>query len=254
SCGVLLSLLASTLLGSAEQRSLGLEAADAAATRTAALTGAVHDGLGLVASARVLFEVSDGVTRAGFGQLTRALGSNISGLRAFFFLRRVEASERTTFEELREHDLEGFVIRDVLPTGASRPARDRSVYFPIDFAEPSNDLAGLDPGGDPRCRAALDEAAGFNRQAAAVGARRLGDSAGSPLVVPPVYGSINVPAEVAARRRALRGFVGILAGVGPLVEGSLAPGSASGAVDMFIFDDRDSLLYSRRETRLPLPD
>jgi signal transduction histidine kinase len=253
-CGVLLSLLAFRLLGNIDQRNLGLEAADAAATRTAALTGTIHDRLALVASARVLFEVSDSVTRAGFGELARAVGPSLTGVRALFFLRRVEASERTTFEEWREHELQGFLIRDLLPTGVSQPASDRNVYFPIDYEEPSNELAGLDPAGDPRCRAALDAAADFNRQAAAAAPGLLGEPGVSLFVVAPVYGSMNVPDEIAARRRALRGFVGILAGVRPLVEANLPPRSASGAVDMFIFDGQDSLLYSRAETRWPLPD
>jgi signal transduction histidine kinase len=248
-----LSLLAFALLQSVEQQNLSLHAAEAASTRTAALSEAIHDRLALVASARLIFDVSDEVTRAGFGELNRALASDIAGLKALFYLRRVDATERGAFEEWRERDLQGFRIRDVAPTGGLAPAADRDVYFPIDFVEPSNGFAGVDPAGDPRSRRALDAAADFNTIAGTVAARLLDDPNVSLFVVAPVYGSPNIPPEVAARRRALRGFVGILADIGPLVDTSL-PSEASGdAVDTFIFDEHDALVYSRHESAMPLP-
>jgi CHASE1-domain containing sensor protein len=173
---VVLSLLAFGLLQNVEQRNLSLQADDAAATRTAALSEAIHDRLALEASARLIFDVSDEVTRPGFGEVDHALASAVGGLKALFFLRRVEASERPTFEEWRGHDLEGFQIRDLASTGGLVPAADRDVYFPVDFVEPSNAFAGLDAAGDPRCRKALDATADFNTIAGAVApgaARRL---------------------------------------------------------------------------------
>ena len=62
SSGVVLSLLAFGMLQNVEQRNLTLQASDAVATRTAALGEAIHDRLALVASARLIFDVSDEVT------------------------------------------------------------------------------------------------------------------------------------------------------------------------------------------------
>ena len=253
SSGVVLSLLAFGMLQNVEQRNLTLQASDAVATRTAALGEAIHDRLALVASARLIFDVSDEVTRPGFGELNRALASDIVGLKALFFLRRVEPTERSSFEEWREHDLEGFRLRDVAPTGGLTPAADRDVYFPIDFAEPSNAFAGVDPAGDPRCRKVLDVATDFNEVAGVVAPGLLGDPNVSLFVVAPVYHSTSIPREVAARRRALRGFVGILADVAPLVDASLPSGASGDLVDTFIFDEHDAFVYSRHESGMPLP-
>jgi signal transduction histidine kinase len=252
-CGVVLSLLAFAMLQGVEERNVSLQAADAVSTRTAALNEAIHDRLALVASARVIFDVSDEVTRPGFGELNRALASDVVGLKALFFLRRIDASERSSFEEWREHDLQGFRIRDVAPTGGLTAAADRSVYFPIDFVEPSNAFAGLDPAGDPRCRKALDLAADFNTVRGAVAPGLLGEPDVSLFVVAPVYQSPNTSSEVAARRRALRGYVGILSDVGPLVDASLQQGFSGDEVDTFIFDEHDALVYSRHESAMPLP-
>jgi signal transduction histidine kinase len=248
-----LSLLAFALLQSVEQRNLSLQAAEAASTRTAALSQAIHDRLALVASARLIFDVSDEVSRAGFGELNRALASDIAGLQALFYLRRVDATERGAFEEWRERDLQGFRIRDVAPAGGLVPAADRDVYFPIDFVEPSNAFAGVDPAGDPRSRKALDAAADFNTITGTVAPRLLDDPNVSLFVVAPVYRSPNTPPEVAARRRALRGFVGILADIGPLVDSSLPSVASGDAVDTFIFDEHDALVYSRHESPIPVP-
>jgi signal transduction histidine kinase len=253
SAGVVLSVLAFALLQGVEERNVSLQAADAVSTRTASLNEAIHDRLALVASARLIFDVSDEVTRSSFGELNRALASDVVGLKALFFLRRIEATERSSFEEWREHDLQGFKIRDVAPGGGQAPAADRAVYFPIDFVEPSNALAGLDPGGDPRCRKALDAATDFNQIAGTVGPGLLGDPNVSLFVAAPVYRSPNVPQEVAGRRRALRGFVGILTDVGPLVDSSLPAGASEDAVDTFVFDEHDTLVYSRHESTMPLP-
>jgi signal transduction histidine kinase len=188
----------------------------------AAIYRRVKANLDAMFGARGLLLVSDSVEQDGWDGYVKSIEpkTRLEGLQSLGFAKYVRPEEREAFS--REARKEG--VRDLWP----EPDAERSAYFPLEFAAPSNEanrrMIGYDVYSDPEHRSAMDRA----RDTGTPQATRLDyvlteASSGSAadlawrkgyLVYLPVYQE-DLPAYqkgepeglVAERRRTLRGFV-----------------------------------------------
>jgi signal transduction histidine kinase len=246
--GIVLTFSAYELLENVAARNLALRAEDQASTRTAALDRALANVIAVVRSGKALFDASEDVTREEFARISQALAAGVPGLRDFCFIRRVTDDQREAFERAkRNQGLASFSIRDYAKDGTMVPAARRNEHFPIDYLEPtpSLDVFGYDLAGSPRRLAPLQAAADHNRTTSDVSRALFSDGRLGFAIVAPVYDVPDPPAEVPARRRLLRGFVGALVELAPFVDVNLPPDRTMQVVDTYILDEHDTVLYVR---------
>ncbi|AHG88026.1 CHASE domain protein [Gemmatirosa kalamazoonensis] len=214
-------MLAGTLLLTVAASSfvlMSLHASDAArfdnAVQSAAdrVSGRFDTYVALLYGARGLFAASDDVTAAEFGAYVDRLelGVHYRGVRGIGFSRRLDVGPRVDSAALAR-----AVRRDGSPATFVWPGGVRDEYHAIVYLEPrdarNRAALGYDMHTDPTRRDAMDRARDTGLPAAS-GVVRLkqeidADEQSGFLVYVPVYTGGVTPADTAARREALRGFV-----------------------------------------------
>ncbi|HKZ27719.1 MAG TPA: CHASE domain-containing protein, partial [Rubrobacteraceae bacterium] len=208
--------------------------------------------------ARALFYASDSVEMEEWGGYANGidLTERYEGMRVLGYVRRVEPDDRDEFvEELSQTFDETDLTEPEL-----RPEGERSVYFPITFVEPFDEvnqrLVGYDVYSNPGYQAVMDRArdtgeAEATRKAYVLTEAPRGSRADLALkpgfvVYLPIYSEGEPTSTVAQRRRALEGFVvGALEAEG-LLRGTLETFDPS-SMDFEVYDGEDltpkDLLY-----------
>src|SRR5918992_1000506 len=197
--------------------------------------------------ARALFYASDSVEMEAWGGYANGidLTERYEGMRVLGYARRVEPEDRDEFvEELSQTFDETDLTEPEL-----RPEGERSVYFPITFVEPFDEvnqrLVGYDVYSNPAYQAAMDQArdtgeAEATRKAYVLTEAPSGSKADLALrpgfvVYLPIYREDEPTSTVAQRRRALQGFVvGALEAEG-LLRGTLETFDPS-SIDFEVYD------------------
>ncbi|MGE5503809.1 MAG: bacteriohemerythrin [Actinomycetota bacterium] len=166
-------------------------------------------------------------TRADFRRMVEPTLTAHRFIQAFSWDPLVRQADRPAFEAaIRKDGADGFVITERDPEGRSRPAASRPEYVPITYIEPqaSNMRAvGFDLASDPVRKAALDKGRDAGRPQVTARIKlvqEVGNQYGV-LVLAPVFD--DVPGDdVAARRRALAGYVSGVFRLGDLISESAA--------------------------------
>ncbi len=203
--------------------------------------------------ARGLLLVSDPVERAEWDDYVRGIQpeNRLEGLQSLGFAKYVRSGEGEAFS--REARDEG--VRGLRPG----PDGERSAYFPLELAAPSNEanrrMINYDAYSDPAHRSAMDRARDTGRPQATRMVYVLSDAPSHSeadvtrtkgfVVYLPVYLEDKLPGTVDERRRALRGFV---VGTFRTNETFAAFGKTfRPAIDFEVYDGREaassSLLY-----------
>src|ERR671916_2201803 len=208
--------------------------------------------------ARAHFYASNSVEVEEWGGYANGidLTERYEGMRVLGYARRVEPEDRDEFvEELSQT----FDVTD-LTEPELRPEGERSVYFPMTFVEPFDDvnrrLVGYDVYSNPAYQAVMDRArdtgdAEATRKAYVLTEAPSGSKADLALkpgfvVYLPIYSEGEPTSTVAQRRRVLEGFVvGALEAEG-LLRGTLETFDPS-SMDFEVYDGEDltpkDLLY-----------
>jgi PAS domain S-box-containing protein len=159
-----------------------------------------------------LIEASPSLGRSRFRTFVGARPEGDRAPRTFGWAPRVRAREREAFERRADRAEDDRIrIRELDERGGSRPAAERDEYFPLVYAFPSVDRAGV---------VGMDLASLPGRFSAMRLARDTGGSATTPLVSPSfedgrgaghvafraVYAGGRDPRSTALRRKRLRGY------------------------------------------------
>ncbi|TAH34365.1 MAG: hypothetical protein EYC70_15580 [Planctomycetota bacterium] len=128
---------------------------------------------------RALWNASEEVTRAEFATFTAPLLTRYSSIVALQWAPRVTQGEREQFERATAAEgVEDFVIRKEGEEGELVPATPRVVHYPVLYAEPLSEEAGVlgfDLGSGPDRLSTLERAMASGEMQASVPLRRLQD-------------------------------------------------------------------------------
>ncbi|WP_114284730.1 CHASE domain-containing protein [Candidatus Halocynthiibacter alkanivorans] len=193
-------------------------------------------------SVRGLFDASDDVTRAQFGEFIESLEVD-DYIQALEWIPRVRYAERPGYEDLaREDGLSEFQLTERTSQGAIVPAGVRDEYYPVYFVEPvvGNEKAiGFDLGSSATRLAALREARSSGGEVASARitlVQETGEQFGF-LIFVPVYEGADTPTSAQDREAQLRGFGLGVYRMGDLVaSASIRGNSDTSGIEVFIFD------------------
>jgi signal transduction histidine kinase len=227
-----------------------------------AARGAIENQMGsyvdAMFGARALFYASDSVEMEEWSGYANGINltERYEGMRVLGYAKRVEPEDRDEFAEELSQTFDGMSLSEP----ELRPEGERSVYFPMTFVEPFDEvnqrLVGYDVYSNPAYQAVMDRARDTGKAEATRKAYVLteapsgsrADLALSPgfVVYLPVYSEGEPISTVAQRRRALQGFVvGSLEAEG-LLRGTLETFDPS-SIDFEVYDGEDltpkNLLY-----------
>jgi CHASE1-domain containing sensor protein len=178
----------------------------------AALAARVNDRVRALDLLAPLFAGGDEPSWREFSELPRAGLPKRGEHELFVWVPRVPAKERLTYEQSNGRSaLRSFHIREMDQNGP-RPAAPRATYHPIHLVDPpqaAEQLLGLDLASDLRVLAAFERCRDTGLPEVlgpvVVGAP---DSSGAKLLLArPLFKTTFAPAQIAERRRDLRGFV-----------------------------------------------
>ena len=179
------------------------------------------------------YDASQAVTGEELLTFARPLLAVSDGAKALEWAPRVQASERSAFENrIRQEGVAGFAIME-RRAGALQPAPQRAEYFPVLRVYPSRQnepAVGLDLASEPISREALERARDSGRPIATAPlmlAKGTGSQRGYLLLVPH-YGRGQTADRLRTRRRSLDGFAVAVIPIGNLVEAALAARPLSG--------------------------
>ena len=208
--------------------------------------------------ARAHFYASNSVEMEEWGGYANGidLTERYEGMRVMGYAKRVEPEDRDEFVEELSQTFDGAG----LPEPEVRPEDERSVYFPMTFVEPLDEingrLIGYDVYSNPAYQAVMDRARDTGEAEATRKAYVLTEAPGGSkadlalrpgfVVYLPIYSEGEPTSTVAQRRRALEGFVvGALEAEG-LLRGTLETFDPS-SIDFEVYDGEDltprNLLY-----------
>lgn len=190
-----------------------------------------------------LYHVHSPITRRNFAQFVKSDVLTQPGTQALGWVSRVSQSQRQMVEtEARAEGLSDFRFWEFSPTGEKRIAGQRSVYYPLLFAEPQNsniNLLGYELGSNATLKAALENARDLG-QLSTSGAIEIMTEIGKEVgfyVFLPVYKTDRIPITLTERRRDLVGFAIGLFIFNNLVEGVLRLPKQRTEVFLQIFDE-----------------
>jgi signal transduction histidine kinase len=178
---------------------------------------AVHDGLGTHVEAlralRALYDASEQVTADEFRAFVERPLASSRDVRAFAWLPRVAARERSAFE-LGDVNGLGHPVLERAPDGRLVPARVRADFAPVLYVEPlaGNDrVLGFDALSEPKRGAAMRRAAAVDGPMATEPVKLVQDPHARPAIVVylAIYQGGRAPADPAQRWAATRGFVAV---------------------------------------------
>jgi signal transduction histidine kinase len=208
--------------------------------------------------ARAHFYASKSVEMEEWGGYANGidLTERYEGMRVLGYAKRVEPEDRDEFVEGLSQTFDGAG----LPEPELRPEDERSVYFPMTFVEPLDEinqrLIGYDVYSNPDYQTVMDRARDTGEAEATRKAYVLTEAPGGSkadlalrpgfVVYLPIYSEGEPTSTVAQRRRALEGFVvGALEAEG-LLRGTLETFDPS-SIDFEVYDGEDltprNLLY-----------
>ncbi len=208
--------------------------------------------------ARAHFYASNSVEMEEWGGYANGidLTERYEGMRVMGYAKRVEPEDRDEFVEELSQTFDGAG----LPEPEVRPEGERSVYFPMTFVEPLDEingrLIGYDVYSNPAYQAVMDRARDTGEAEATRKAYVLTEAPGGSkadlalrpgfVVYLPIYSEGEPTGTVAQRRLALEGFVvGALEAEG-LLRGTLETFDPS-SIDFEVYDGEDltprNLLY-----------
>ena len=208
--------------------------------------------------ARAHFYASNSVEMEEWGGYANGidLTERYEGMRVLGYAKRVEPEDRDEFVEELSQTFDGAG----LPEPELRPEDERSVYFPMTFVEPLDEinqrLIGYDVYSNPDYQTVMDRARDTGEAEATRKAYVLTEAPGGSkadlalrpgfVVYLPIYSEGEPTSTVAQRRRALEGFVvGALEAEG-LLRGTLETFDPS-SIDFEVYDGEDltprNLLY-----------
>ncbi len=120
------------------------------------------------------------IERQEFTTLVDGVLERHPGFHAIAWVPRVQASERTQYEEaVRAEGFEDFHIVEMDGRGGRIPATDRIEYYPIHYVEPSEreqGMIGLDLASDPGVLDAMKAAAGTDEMLSTKPGKMLGEA------------------------------------------------------------------------------
>ena len=208
--------------------------------------------------ARAHFYASNSVEMEEWGGYANGidLTERYEGMRVLGYAKRVEPEDRDEFVEELSQTFDGAG----LPEPEVRPEGERSVYFPMTFVEPLDEinqrLIGYDVYSNPDYQTVMDRARDTGEAEATRKAYVLTEAPGGSkadlalrpgfVVYLPIYSEGEPTSTVAQRRRALEGFVvGAMEAEG-LLRGTLETFDPS-SIDFEVYDGEDltprNLLY-----------
>ncbi len=198
----------------------------------------------------------------GFREFAQGVLANNRGIRALSWNPIVRKEERAAFEaDVRRSGRRQFHITERSGTGQLRRADERAEHVVVRFIEPidgNESAVGYDVASDPTRGEALRFAKDSGRPIATAPidlVQEKGQQAGVLLFVP-VYASKPLPANLAHRRRALRGYVVGVLHMGDVVEHALGNLETNGIVFRLVDDAAPAdrrLLYESEESAVGVP-
>lgn len=194
--------------------------------------------LEVLRSIPAFFEASEDVTRAEFRAFVRHSLERYPWIYALEWIPRVSAGERAAYEAAAIRDgLAGYHFKQDAPPGPPVPATPRDEYFPLYYMEPPNVVAlGLEETALPARKHALERARDLGVTAISERLRLVQDAPDvvSVIAFHPIYHHGERGADVAARRRSLRGVAAAVLRIEPVLATALRAHMAS--LDLVVLD------------------
>ena len=160
--GVTVTLVASIVVGSHEERELRLEFNRLADRRNEAVRYSINAHLQVLEAISALYDASDLVRREQFSDFVRPLLARHRGIQALEWIPRIRDEERDTWEQaVVAEGFEDFSVTERSPDNSLVPAARRDEYFPVHYVEPLTDneaAHGFDLASNPTRLAALNQA------------------------------------------------------------------------------------------------
>lgn len=206
---------------------------------SAAIQITINEKIRILESIQHFFKASVRVERDEFAEFVKPF-LNAPSLRAYGWLPRVKDRDRKQFESnAKALGLENFRIYERNENGESVPASNRKEYYPLFYAEPSEQnlqFLGLDYASMPDRLAAMDIACKGDKPAATarIPIGPLSDKYGI-IIFLPVYRKALPSESVEERNDNLEGFVIGFIKIDELVEKALELTTIKG-LEMQIFD------------------
>jgi diguanylate cyclase (GGDEF)-like protein len=206
--GVALSIVASILAWNWEQERLSAELEKRADNLSAAIQKSINSHLEAIQTVGDFYTASsDRVEQKEFKLFAGSTLSRHPSAEALAWLPRVSNADRQAFEAETALGYSNFQIVEREPQGTTRPAAQRSEYFPVTYIEPmARNMAGFDFGSDAKLRSALEKARDTGTPAA-TGRLLLGSEPPSFAVALPLYPNSRPHNTPQTRRQNLKGFV-----------------------------------------------
>jgi signal transduction histidine kinase len=199
----------------------------------------IRDAVDSAASVAEFIRTVDSVDRRRFGQFVMPHLTRAPGLISLVWAPRVPNRDRARFEAAGRREL-GATFHIFDRGGPDRPAGQRAEYFPVYYRETNVDLdnsrvVGQDWGSTPARLDALQRARDTGRPAM-TGKVRLTREVAGVHVYWPIYRNWAPPSTVEGRREQLRGYVGAIFEIEPLMRSSLGQLTPQG-IDLTVVDE-----------------
>lgn len=243
--GIAISTLVSWLLWSREEKLAEVQFKLDAGNRIEAIRRAAADRLETVNIVAAFFAGSEIVDRREFRTFAVPIMQSHPGLFALMWAPRIPAARREAHQQAVRHEgLSTYAIGQRNDRGQLIPADKRDEYYPILFAEPSEEdqsWLGFDLGSSPACRMAIRQAMATHRQAATLWPPLMGRATDHALlyVVQPAGNESTNPAKRSADQPEIDGFVVGVFRVCTVVETALSLFPAVG-IDIYVTGPADA--------------
>ncbi|HSR54272.1 MAG TPA: CHASE domain-containing protein [Acidobacteriota bacterium] len=211
-----------------ENEKIQTELERAAEERVTEIKKQMEDSFSTLHSMTAFYDATGGFSRAEFRRFVTPSLQRSPVVQSLAWVPRVHLRERERYEEAARRDgFEDFIFRDWGDTLEGGPvAGRREEYFPVFFAEPSDNrpILGRDIATRPGRREVMESACDSGLMAATGRITMLGDplDAFGFLVFQPVYQGLGPEASKEERRRSLVGFAAGAFRVRQLVETALS--------------------------------
>lgn len=247
--GLLISIVAFTVVKKWEGQKLWMEFYQATENRHASLQRQIDSDLQALVSLQAFYRHSERISRAEFSGFAKALLLQHASIQAIEWIPHIPYYQREEFEKAAKRD--GFLrfqITERTAKGKVIRAGTREEYFPVYFVEPygSDEIApGFDFASNPTIKESLEQSRDTSELVAtvplAVGQKSVGQSEflGVFWVFAPIYEKDAMTNSVQARRENLRGYASGFFRLGDVVRASLEYLESAG-IDFYIYDQSAS--------------
>ena len=252
--GLIASLALSFGMFRQEQRSVHDNFERRAQFRVAAVKQGMDNAIEALQVVNRLFATNGSVSREQFHFFTQPLHARHPYIERFDFQWLVSGAERPAFEARMRASYPAFAIGDMMD-GKRVVAAVKSHYRVIDYVEPTDPAFGLDTTSQTLQDAAVRRTEDTGLPSATGLFQRFGEhgSQRSFRILMAVYKGNVALADVAARRRAVLGYTGIVLRAADLIEKFLASAGSTGnaGLDIRVYAadsaDESKLVYGQAQ-------